>query len=128
MTAQFGYLLNAMERAACESNPAEHDYKGKRIAVLGYVSALEVECERLRAELAQCQQEMQQIRQMGDTIPLPVCEAYGELWMTVTKNKRINRARHLLLLCMTKEERKTGIELVRERMRTSAALNGEEAK
>lgn len=52
MTAQFGYLLNAMERAACESNPAEHDYKGKRIAVLGYVSALEVECERLRAELA----------------------------------------------------------------------------
>ena len=24
MTAQFGYLLNAMERAACESNPAEH--------------------------------------------------------------------------------------------------------
>jgi len=51
MTAQFGYLLNAMERAACESNPAEHDYKGKRIAVLGYVSALEVERERLRAEL-----------------------------------------------------------------------------
>lgn len=56
MTAQFGYLLNAMERAACESNPAEHDYKGKRIAVLGYVSALEVECERLRAELAALQQ------------------------------------------------------------------------
>lgn len=54
MTAQFGYLLNAMERAACESNPAEHDYKGKRIAVLGYVSALEVERERLRAELAEC--------------------------------------------------------------------------
>lgn len=53
MTAQFGYLLNAMERAACESNPAEHDYKGKRIAVLGYVSALEVERERLRAELAE---------------------------------------------------------------------------
>ena len=53
MTAQFGYLLNAMERAAWESNPAEHDYKGKRIAVLGYVSALEVECERLRAELAE---------------------------------------------------------------------------
>jgi len=128
MTAQFGYLLNAMERAACESKPAEHDYKGKRIAVLGYVSALEVERERLRAELAQCQQEMQQIRQMGDTIPLPVCEAYGELWMTVTKNKRINRARHLLVSCMTMEERKAGIELVRERMRTSAALNGEEAK
>ena len=53
MTAQFGYLLNAMERAACESKPAEHDYKGKRIAVLGYVSALEVERERLRAELAE---------------------------------------------------------------------------
>jgi len=86
------------------------------------------EIERLRAELAQCQQEMQQIRQMGDTIPLPVCEAYGELWMTVTKNKRINRARHLLVSCMTMEERKAGIELVRERMRTSAALNGEEAK
>ena len=92
------------------------------------ICALQGEIERLRAELAQCQQEMQQIRQMGDTIPLPVCEAYGELWMTVTKNKRINRARHLLLLCMTKKERKTGIELVRERMRTSAALNGEEAK
>jgi len=56
MTAQFGYLLNAMERAACESNPAEHDYKGKRIAVLGYVSALEVELERLRDELAALQQ------------------------------------------------------------------------
>jgi len=51
MTAQFGYLLNAMERAACEHKPAEHDYKGKRIAVLGYVSALESERDLLRAEL-----------------------------------------------------------------------------
>lgn len=50
MTAQFGYLLNAMERAACEHNPAKHDYKGKRLAVLGYVSALEAERDRLRAE------------------------------------------------------------------------------
>jgi len=92
------------------------------------ICEMEQEIERLRAELAQCQQEMQQIRQMGDTIPLPVCEAYGELWMTVTKNKRINRARHLLVSCMTMEERKAGIELAMERMRTSAALNGEEAK
>ena len=92
------------------------------------IDDFEAEINRLRAELAQCQQEMQQIRQMGDTIPLPVCEAYGELWMTVTKNKRINRARHLLVSCMTMEERKAGIELVMERMRTSAALNGEEAK
>ena len=76
-----------------------------------YARDAEAEITKLRAELAQCQQEMQQIRQMGDTIPLPVCEAYGELWMTVTKNKRINRARHLLVSCMTKEERKTGMRL-----------------
>jgi len=78
---------------------------------IAMASELATENEALRAELAQCQQEMQQIRQMGDTIPLPVCEAYGELWMTVTKNKRINRARHLLVSCMTMEERKAGMRL-----------------
>jgi len=83
MTAQFGYLLNAMERAACESNPAEHDYKGKRIAVLGYVSALEVERERLRAELAEAQTVKESLivaldlfgRHSPKGKPCPVCEA-----------------------------------------------------
>ena len=73
MTAQFGYLLNAMERAACESNPAEHDYKGKRIAVLGYVSALEVERERLRAKLAACNENLAKanllLRRFGSHMP-----------------------------------------------------------
>lgn len=78
MTAQFGYLLNAMERAACESNPAEHDYKGKRIAVLGYVSALEVECERLRAELAECKQDAERYRWLrSDDCPFSCYEQEG---------------------------------------------------
>ena len=123
-------LLDSRQPKTEREHAAEREIERLRHDIerhIAIASEYATECERLRAELAQCQHEMQQIRQMGDTIPLPlpVCEAYGELWMTVTKNKRINRARHLLLLCMTKEERKTGIELVRERMRTSAALKGE---
>lgn len=64
MTAQFGYLLNAMERAACEHKPAEHDYKGKRLAVLGYVSAIEAEADRMRAALIR-------LRDCDWTITLP---------------------------------------------------------
>jgi len=77
MTAQFGYLLNAMERAACESNPAEHDYKGKRIAVLGYVSALEVERERLRAELAACNENLAKANQQIETLENMLLRRFG---------------------------------------------------
>jgi len=58
MATEFGYLLNAMERAACESNPAKHNYHDKRIAVLGHVSAIEAERDRLRAELAESKKEI----------------------------------------------------------------------
>lgn len=37
----FEYLLNAMERAAQEENPAEHGYADKRSAVFAYVRNLE---------------------------------------------------------------------------------------
>jgi hypothetical protein len=40
-TTKFMYLLNAMENAAAEDNPFEHDYAGKRAAVLAYVADLE---------------------------------------------------------------------------------------
>ena len=36
---EFVYLLNAMERAAQEENPAAHGYAAKRRAVLDYVAA-----------------------------------------------------------------------------------------
>jgi len=39
--SKFIYLLNAMENAASSDNPAEHNYKGKREAVLAYVRDLE---------------------------------------------------------------------------------------
>lgn len=39
--SKFIYLLNAMEAAGNEANPAEHDYYGKRQAVLAYVQELE---------------------------------------------------------------------------------------
>ena len=52
MATEFGYLLNAMERAACESNPAKHNYYDKRIAVLGHVSAIEAERDRLRSTIS----------------------------------------------------------------------------
>ncbi len=41
MTTPFGYLLNAMEGAAHEKDPAAHGYKEKRRAVLDYVRRLE---------------------------------------------------------------------------------------
>lgn len=46
----FAYLLNAMERAAGEHNPAEHDYCAKRTAVLAHVADLEAERDQLREE------------------------------------------------------------------------------
>ena len=112
----WGATLTEGERAVHENRTPNWDAMQEAIGagdgtLHGAIEYWHAEALRLRAELAQCQQEMQQIRQMGDTIPLPVCEAYGELWMTVTKNKRINRARHLLVSCMTMEERKAGMRL-----------------
>lgn len=46
----FEYLLNAMELAAHEENPADHGYKAKRAAVFAYVAKLaaeKAEAERL---------------------------------------------------------------------------------
>jgi len=40
-TREFEYLLNAMEHAGNQENPAQHDYFGKRQAVLKYVAASE---------------------------------------------------------------------------------------
>jgi hypothetical protein len=37
---EFIYKLNAMERAAQEEHPVEHDYAGKRRAVLEFVQSL----------------------------------------------------------------------------------------
>lgn len=65
MATEFGYLLNAMERAACESNPAKHNYHDKRIAVLGHVSAIEAERDRLRAELANLLAAIEAMRVAG---------------------------------------------------------------
>ena len=48
MATDFEYLLNAMECASAEQNPAEHDYRAKRTAVLAHVSALEAERDQLR--------------------------------------------------------------------------------
>ena len=39
---EFDYLLNAMEFAAQQDNPADHDYYSKRKAVLDYVAKLQV--------------------------------------------------------------------------------------
>jgi len=40
-TTKFEYLLNAMENAASQDRPSDHDYFGKRQAVLKYVADLE---------------------------------------------------------------------------------------
>lgn len=50
---RFEYLMNAMDRAAWEANPADHDYKGKREKVFEFVGGIIAEykeiCERLQA-------------------------------------------------------------------------------
>lgn len=56
----FEYLLNTMERAAQEANPAEHDYAAKRKAVFDYVRRLEV-IEREAKVLADCAYDAQQL-------------------------------------------------------------------
>ncbi len=71
MATEFGYLLNAMERAACESNPAKHNYHDKRIAVLGHVSAIEAERDRLRATLEKLREALESIAG-GEIYPVQV--------------------------------------------------------
>jgi hypothetical protein len=47
----FQYLLNAMENAASQKRPADHDYYGKRQAVLKYVADSELRVQELREAL-----------------------------------------------------------------------------
>lgn len=47
----FEYLLNAMENAAAQGRPSDHDYCGKRQAVLKYVSDSELRIQELMAAL-----------------------------------------------------------------------------
>jgi hypothetical protein len=49
---KFEYLLNAMEYAGQQENPAEHGYRQKREAVFAYVHDLEYRASKL-AQLAQ---------------------------------------------------------------------------
>lgn len=49
------YLLNAMEHAAQQDRPAEHDYRGKRLAVLAAI-------RELRGDLARVTQERDEAR------------------------------------------------------------------
>lgn len=38
---KFDYLLNAVDHAAAQKNPADHDYRGKREALFAHVRELE---------------------------------------------------------------------------------------
>jgi hypothetical protein len=49
-----------------------------------------------------------------EALPEEVCEAYGWLFHE-TSSERANRARRLLLTCMTKEQQKVGIQMAKER-------------
>lgn len=46
------YLLNAMENAAAQDKPADHDYYGKRKAVLTAIASLRAERDAAQAEVA----------------------------------------------------------------------------
>lgn len=71
-TTAFGYLLNAMERAAQAENPAEQGYAEKREAVLDYVARQLSYIERLEAansglhqQFAEEQRERELLVQQG---------------------------------------------------------------
>jgi len=49
-----------------------------------------------------------------DGLPEEVCEAYGWLFHE-TSSERANKARRLLLTCMTKAQQKVGIQMAKER-------------
>jgi len=49
-----------------------------------------------------------------EALPEEVCEAYGWLFHE-TSSERANRARRLLLTCMTKEQQRVGIQMAKER-------------
>ena len=49
--SKFIYKLNAMENAGAQITPAKFDYKGKREAVLAYVSKLERDLAAQRTAL-----------------------------------------------------------------------------
>lgn len=48
-----------------------------------------------------------------EALPEEVCEAYGWLFHE-TSSDRANRARRLLLTCMTKAQQKVGIQMAKE--------------
>jgi len=48
-----------------------------------------------------------------EALPEEVCEAYGWLFHE-TSSERANRARRLLLTCMTKAQQKVGIQIAKE--------------
>ena len=48
-----------------------------------------------------------------EALPEEVCEAYGWLFHE-TSSERANRARQLLLTCMTKAQQKVGIQMAKE--------------
>jgi hypothetical protein len=49
-----------------------------------------------------------------ERLPEEVCEAYGWLFHE-TSSERANKARRLLLTCMTKAQQKVGIQMAKER-------------
>lgn len=56
------YLLNAMENAAAQDMPADHDYYGKRKAVLTAIAALRAERDAAQAEAGRLREALTKIR------------------------------------------------------------------
>lgn len=67
----------------------------------GYASAMSLAADEI-------------VKLQVEGLPEEVCEAYGWLFHE-TSSERANKARRLLLTCMTKAQQKVGIQMAKER-------------